>query len=197
MKKRWIVLALSLTLLVTACGNQASQPAKDDGQGSASAKTEQSDTNKAGQAGEKDITQAQASKEAAFDKFKELHADMDLTQFELSYENGRLVYGLEGQKEGQEAELVLDANDLSVIKDDLDKDDDTNVDPAISKDMLAKIDALVDKAVKDRDRAYATGYSLSHDDGLWVLDVESKDQSKQEVEYKYNLETGDLIEKDA
>lgn len=197
MKKRWIVLALSLTLLVTACGNQASQPAKDDDQGSASAKTEQSDTNEAGQATEKDITQAQASKEAAFDKFKELHADMDLTQFALSYENGRLVYDLEGQMEGQEAELVLDANDLSVIKDDLDKDDDTNVDPAISKDMLDKIDALVDKAVKDRDGAYAIGYSLSHDDGLWVLEVESKDQSKQEVEYKYNLETGDLIEKDA
>ena len=35
MKKRWIILALSLTLLVTACGNQASQQAKDDDQGSA------------------------------------------------------------------------------------------------------------------------------------------------------------------
>ncbi|MFP5527724.1 PepSY domain-containing protein [Peptococcus simiae] len=197
MKKRWIAPVLALALLVTACGNQASQPAQDDDQGSAPAKTEQTNTNKAAQMAEDDIAQAKADKEAAFDKFKDLHADMDLTQFELSYDNGRLVYDLEGEKDGQDVDVVLDANDLSVIKDDLDNDDDATVDPAISKDMLAKIDALVEEAIKDREGSYATGYSLSHDDGRWVLDVETKDQNKQEVEYSYNLETGELIEKDA
>lgn len=197
MKKRWIVPVLALTLLVTACGNQASEPATDDDQGSSPAKTEQADTSQAAQAATDDIAQVKADKEAAFDKFKEIHADMDLTQFELSYDDGRLVYDLEGEKDGQEVDLVLDANDLSVIKDDQDDDMDSETDPAITKDMLAKIDALVDEALKDRDGSYATGYSLSYDDGRWELDVETKDQSKQEVEYKYNLETGELIEKDA
>lgn len=197
MKKRWIAPVLALALLVTACGNQVSQPAQDDDQGSAPAKTEQTDTNTAAQVAKDDIAQAKADKEAAFDKFKELHADMDLTHFELSYDNGRLAYDLEGEKDGQDVDVVLDANDLSVIKDDLDNDDDATVNPAISKDMLAKIDALVDEAIKDRDGSYATSYSLSHDDGRWVLEVETKDQNKQEVEYSYNLETGELIEKDA
>ena len=157
MKKRWIAPVLALALLVTACGNQASQPVQDDDQGSAPAKTEQTDTNTAAQVAKEDIAQAKADKEAAFDKFKELHADMDLTHFELSYDNGRLAYDLEGEKDGQDVDVVLDANDLSVIKDDLDNDDDATVNPAISKDMLAKIDALVDEAIKDRD-----GLSLIH-----------------------------------
>lgn len=211
MNKKNLLLALSLsaTLALTACNSNSSK-ANDATKENTNQATEQTTNNSKNSAKgastndsqatleARDVDAAKSTKEDAFDKFLELHPNAKVNSFALEYENGNLVYSVDGYDDANEYEVDLNSEDLSVIKDKvekLEKDDDNYGD--INKEMLSKIDSFIEKSVQDAGAEFhAKEYGIGYDDGILVAEVEVVNNSNKDITYEYNFETGDLIEKD-
>lgn len=63
--------------------------------------------------------------------------------------------------------------------------------------MLGGIDDLVNKSIAQAGQDYLLkDYSLYFDDGISKFDVELENSQGKEAEFTYNLESGELLEKD-
>ena len=131
--------------------------------------------------------------EEAFDKFVELHPDTKVNQFDLDKELMEYQYVVEGYDAENEYEVKINPVDGTIISDDsqvLDMDDEENLE--ITKDHLAKVDSLIDKAKKeDGSDSELDEWTIDIDDGKVVIDIEIGLN-----EYSYDMDTEELIEKD-
>ncbi len=108
-------------------------------------------------------------------------------------------YKIEGFDETHEYDIKISAKDGSMIKEEAEKDR-TSENKAIDLSLLTKVNELIENALQDAGQEYSLdSYSVDFEEcGSYnQLDIEVKTKAGKDVEYEYNLETGELVKKDS
>ncbi len=115
---------------------------------------------------------------------------------------GTADYGREGLlcDAAKEYEIRIHPGNGEVTKVGEEKDliDDDDKEDLITKEHVEKIQALVDKSlIGAGEDVKLKEWTLDVDDGIAVLEVEVDVKDSNDIEYKYNVETGNLLEKNS
>lgn len=138
------------------------------------------------------------TKEDAFKKFNDLYPNTNINEFSFSKDLDKKLakYEIEAYDQEREYEVEINATDSSIIR-DKSKNEKTSSTDIILADMLGGIDDLVNKSIAQAGQDYLLkDYSLYFDDGISKFDVELENSQGKEAEFTYNLESGELLEKD-
>lgn len=212
MKKRLLLLAVISALLFVGCQNSDTvkkETTETTTTENGTTKTETTttettttETKKDGDVKETtvvkafDIKDVKTSKEDAWDEFIKKYPDAKVSSFALGEDDGVVKYEIEGFDSANEIDFEINADDKSVIKDEIEADD-TKDKVEISKEDLSKIDSFVEKALSEsKEEFYAEGFKLGYDDGVKEIEVELKGLNGADKEYKFNFETEEIIGKD-
>lgn len=195
-------LGLGLALTLSACGqkNEKAEPANPE------VKVEENvnkNTNK-------NMTDAQTKEETAvnkgavanldrgiaFDGFKKLHPDAKVESFQLDVENGNAYYKVDGYDAKNEYEVTVNAMTGDIVKDESEAENTSAKTADIQLEMVESVDKFMELALKDAGQGFEAGeYEVEFDNGMYVVNVEVVNGNK-DITYKYELETGKLLEKD-
>lgn len=199
--------ALVLATVLTACGGENAQQAKDDVKDAANnteaAVTEEVDKTK-DKVEEKvdDLKSGIEDKEFAISlddavaKFKETFTEegIEVSGVELNEDDGKYAYDIQGFKENKEYELKIDAEsgDILAQEEEVDDDnDDSDDDIAIDFINIISPQEAMTKALENN-KGYVKSYELDHnDDGKLVYEIDIEDGDDVELD----AQTGDIIHK--
>ena len=178
MKNKNLALVLATALVLGACGNQAAKPAEETKQ-EESQTAESNDvvkevSNDAKTSAKDPIPGTEKTLEEAIDTFYTHYGDdtIELTGAELDEEDGKYCYEINGFKDGEEYDLVLDANTLEVVSEKKETEDDTNV-LVIDRTSLITAKEAMEKALEGQaEGVYVEGYELEVENGKAVYDID-------------------------
>ena len=199
MKNKKLIMILAAGLALSACGNQAANPANDwakEVKQEESQVAENNDavkevSNDANTAAKEPIPTTEKTLEEAIDAFYAHYKDeaIELTSAELDEENGKYCYGVKGFKDGQEYEAVLDANTLEVISEKTEAEDDTKV-MAIDRKAIITGKEAMEKALEGQaENVYIEGYELEVENGKAVYDIDLENAE----DVRIDAATGEII----
>lgn len=207
MKKKWLLpllLVLIVSLALAGCADDADDmddtdtgdtDVKEDVDDAADdAKDAIDDTADDAEDAVRDMTyeDIKVTPEEAFDKFMELHPDAKVKELEIDKELTEYQYVIEGYDKEKAYEVKLNPVDSNVISDDEEEVDLDDENAEITKDHVAKVDSIIEKAKKeDGSDSELDEWNISVEDGKLVMDVEIG-----ATEYTYDLDTEELIEND-
>lgn len=135
----------------------------------------------------------------AYDLYISKYPDAKVEEIKLDVDSGAglTTYQVEGYSGQTKYQLKISAPDGSVIKEETEIKDDHISDGEITKDHVEKVESLVIKAIEDVGAgASLDEWSLEFENGIAQLEVEVNVDGLEDIEYKYNLETGELLKKD-
>ena len=138
------------------------------------------------------------SLEDALKVFTDKYPEASIEEVSFDVDNKVAKYEIEAFDESNEYEMEISAKDGSIIKDNFEKDNTTNK-KAIDTSLISKVDDFVAETIKDAGSDYyLDSYSIDYEEsGAYTkLEVEVKNSNGKDIEYKYNMETGELIKKD-
>lgn len=130
--------------------------------------------------------------------FTDKYPDASIEDISFDVDNNVAKYEIEAFDESNEYEMEISAKDGSIIKDKSEKDNTANK-KAIDTSLISKVDDFVADSLKDAGSDYyLDSYSMDYEEtGAYTqLEVEVVNSNGKDIEYKYNLETGELVEKD-
>lgn len=197
-------LGLGLALTLTACGpknEKADNPnAKNTAAVEANANKNASKNKADAQTKEETAINkgavANLDRGIAFDGFKKLHADAKVESFQLEVENGKAYYKVDGYDAEKEYEVTVDAVTGEIVKDEFEAENTSAKTADIQLNMIEAVDKYMDEALKDAGQGFEAGeYEVEFGDGKYVVKVEVVNGNK-DITYKYDFESGKLIEKD-
>lgn len=184
MKNKNLALVLATALVLGACGNEAAKPNEE----SKPAETETAETtenndvvkevsNDTETAAKDPIPATEKTLEEAIDTFYTHYGDdtIELTGADLDEEDGKYCYEINGFKDGEEYDLVLDANTLEVVSENKETEDDTNV-LVIDRTSLITAKEAMEKALEGQaEGVYVEGYELEveNDKAVYGIDLEN------------------------
>lgn len=193
-KKRLLSLVAVSSLALAACGTTDDSSDADD---ATPPVAEQEDTTSENPTDDvKNEENETMDPVEAFDIFLDKYPNAKVTQIELEKDMDSFQYKVEGFEENTEYELKIDPTDGAIIKESIDTDDDHD-DGEITREQTEKITGLVDQALADvEEDATLKEWQLDVDDGIVKLEIELNKPGLEDIEYKFNVDTGELIEKD-
>ena len=128
--------------------------------------------------------------EEAFDKFMELHPEAKIESLDLDKGLMDYQYVVEGYDTENEYEVKINPVNGEVISDETEMAELDDENGEITKEHLAKVDSLIDKAkAEDASDSELDEWDISVDDGRVVIDIEIGT-----IEYSYYMDTEELIE---
>lgn len=145
---------------------------------------------------QKDVTSI--SLEDALKVFTDKYPEANIEDISFDVDNNIAKYEIEAFDESNEYEIEISAKDGSIMKDKSENDNTANK-KAIDTSLISKVDDFVAEIIKDAGSDYyLDSYSIDYDEtGAYTqLEVEVKNSNGKDIEYKYNMETGELIKKD-
>lgn len=197
-------LGLGLALTLTACGpkNEKADNPNAKNNAAVEANANKNTNKKAADAQTKEETAinkgavANLDRGIAFDGFKKLHADAKVESFQLEVENGKAYYKVSGYDAEKEYEVTVDAVTGDIVKDEFEAENTSAKTADIQLEMIEAVDKYMDEALKDAGQGFEAGeYEVEFEDGKYVVTVEVVNGNK-DITYKYDFESGKLIEKD-
>ena len=133
----------------------------------------------------------------AYDLFLDLYPEMQVTEIELDKYFGSYVYKIKGYKDNEKIKVKLNPINGDIIDTDSEIEDDLKRDKEITSANVEKIQALLDKALLDAGAgASVDEWSLEWEDEILELEVEIDLMDSRDIDYTYNIESGELIKKD-
>lgn len=138
------------------------------------------------------------SLEDALKVFTDKYTEASIEEVSFDVDNKVAKYEIEAFDDSNEYEMEISAKDGSIIKDKSEKDNTANK-KTIDTSLISKVDDFVAETIKDAGSDYyLDSYSIDYEEsGAYTqLEVEVKDSNGKDIEYKYNMETGELIKKD-
>lgn len=145
---------------------------------------------------QKDVTSI--SLEDAIKVFTDKYPEANIEDISFDVDNNVAKYEIEAFDDSNEYDMEIAAKDGSIIKDNFEKDNTANK-KAIDTSLISKVDDFVAETIKDAGSDYyLDSYSMDYEEtGAYTqLEVEVKNSNGKDIEYKYNMETGELIKKD-
>lgn len=134
--------------------------------------------------------------EEVYDVFLDKYPNAVVTKIQLDKKTNGYEYEVQGFEGDTEYELKIDPNDGSILKDKSEKDNDID-EKEITRDQVLKVLDLVDAALAEAGaEATLKEWTIDEDDGIVKLEVEMDIDGLDDPEYSYNVETGELIDKD-
>ena len=130
----------------------------------------------------------------AIDKYLERYPGTTIREIELDTKDDSYIYKVKGYDGEKRYKAYIDPVDglVSKVKEKIHKGNHNE----ITKDGTEKIKNLVDKSLADAgEGSRLDEWSLELEDGMLELEVEIDLKNGDEVEYKYNLETEELLKK--
>lgn len=135
--------------------------------------------------------------EDAVAKFKEVHSDAQIESISLDDDDNKgFYYEIQGSNGSEEFEVEIDPVTGDIKRDE--KSNESDKDGFIDEALVAKIHDFTAKAIEDagRDKYYVTAWELSMDDGIAKVEVELHGHDIPELNYIYNAQSDELIEKE-
>ncbi len=130
-----------------------------------------------------------------FNNFLEKYPDTKINKIGLELENKKYVYEIEAYTVDKEYEVKIDSTNGEILKEGVEDYDNQSGD--IRLEDLDKVDKFLDKALKDGGSDYSLKeWKIKEDKKEKVIEIEIFNSKNQDIEYKYNIETEELIEKD-
>lgn len=191
MKK--FILVLVFALGFAGC-QKANTPAPTD----TDTKNETQVTDTTGEKATEQTAAENISLEDALKVFTDKYPEANIEDISFDVDNKVAKYEIEAFDDSNEYEMEISAKDGSIIKDKSEKDNTANK-KAIDTSLISKVDDFVAETIKDAGPDYyLDSYSIDYEEsGAYTqLEVEVKDSNGKDIEYKYNMETGELIKKD-
>ena len=136
--------------------------------------------------------------EDALKVFTDKYPDTKLAKLGLDRKNGEFYYEIEGFDENKEHEMEIKASDGSIAEDKVEKED-TSGKKALDVARLGRVEDLIAEALKDAGSDYKLhSFSIEYeeDSAYTELEIEVENAKGRDMDYKYNLDTGELIKKD-
>lgn len=212
MKNKKLILLLATTLVLGACGNQATTP-KDKAQEEKPAVEEKAaekanngvkevanddkksnDDKNVREFKRNPIPKVEKSMEDAIKIFHDHFKDeaINIKSIKLDFFNEALDYVIEGFKEGNEYELRIAADNGAIVDEKTEKDDDKN-EKALDLSKIIKAEDAMKKALEgQKEDAWVVEYELEIDDGKAVYDIDV--ENGQDI--KIDATSGEIIERD-
>lgn len=198
--------ALVLATILTACGGENAQQAKEDAK-SAANNTEAAVTEEVDKAKDNveekidDLKTGIEEKEFAISlddavaKFKEAFDDdsIEISSIELDEDDGKYTYDIEGFKENKEYEASIDAESGEVLAKEEENDDDNDDmddDVAIDFTKIISPKEAMAKALENN-TGYVKSYEIDHDYDRIVYEIDIEDGDDVELD----AESGDILHK--
>lgn len=130
-----------------------------------------------------------------FDKFLTDYDGVQVTKLELSFKDLGYVYEIEGMTSDEEIEVEYDANTGELIELERDSfDSDKNF---LVREDLNQINDFFKIVFDDAGEAYhLKEWTLKDKNGEKIIEFEVVNNENNEIEYKYDYDTKELIEKD-
>lgn len=188
--------ALVLATVLTACGGENAQKAKDNAKdaknNTEAAVTEEAEKTKDNVEDKIDDLKTgieekefNISLDDAVDKFKETFPSegVDVSSVELDEDDDNYVYDIQGFDENKEYEAKIDAESGEVLAQEEETDEEVKDNVAIDFVSIISPKEAMDKALENNE-----GYVKSYE-------IESNDEGK--LVYKIDVEDGDDVELDA
>lgn len=202
-KLKYGASALALAAILTACGGENAQQAKEDAK-SAANNTEAAVTEEVDKAKDNveekidDLKSGIEEKEFAISlddavaKFKEAFDDdsIEISSVELDEDDGKYTYDIEGFKENKEYEASIDAESGEVLAKEEENDDDMDDDIAIDFTKIISPKEAMAKALENN-TGYVKSYEIDHDDDRIVYEIDIEDGDDVELD----AESGDILHK--
>lgn len=197
-------LGLGLALTLTACGpkNEKADNTNAKNNAAVEANANKNANKKAADAQTKEETAinkgavANLDRGIAFDGFKKLHANAKVESFQLEVENGKAYYKVSGYDAEKEYDVAVDAVTGDIAKDEFEAENTSAKTADIQLNMIEAVDKYMDEALKDAGQGFEAGeYEVEFEDGKYLVKVEVVNGNK-DITYKYDFESGKLIEKD-
>lgn len=190
MKKGLGVLSIILImiLVLTACTTKPADDNLNTGEPSSIGRPLDSDNPAL-------IWDIELSPEEAYDIFKKVYPKAEVKEMELDKKDNFYVYEIEGYEGNIKHEVKIDPYDGNVLK--VDTEIEGKEKGEILREDLAEIPGLIEKALNDAGEGFQPEeWSLEIKLGKIIFEVDVIDSKYREIEYKYDLKTGDLIKKD-
>lgn len=185
-----LILVLALALGFAGCQKPSDAPTP--------AKSETQTESKADVKTDEKAVENTISLDDAIKIFNDKHPNVSIEAISFEKELRGDYYEFEGFDETHEYEVKISAVDGSIMGKEAERDR-TSDNKAIDLSLLPKIDDLVEAALKDAgsDFVFDT-FSIDYEEnGSYnKLEIEVQDKVGKDIEYEYNLETGELIKKD-
>lgn len=195
--------ALALAAILTACGGENAQQAKEDAKSAANnteaAVTEEVDKAKDNVEEKVDDLKTGIEEEEfaislddAVAKFKEAFDDdsIEISSVELDEDDGKYTYDIEGFKENKEYEASIDAESGEILSKEEENDDDMDDDIAIDFTKIISPKEAMAKALENN-TGYVKSYEIDHDDDRIVYEIDIEDGDDVELD----AESGDILHK--
>lgn len=132
----------------------------------------------------------------AFDKYMDKYPDTKVKKMELDEDYGEYVYEVKGYDDESEYELKIDPVNGDILKEEKDSRDDDE-EEAISRGNVEKVADIVDKALKEAGAEYRLEeWTLKVKNGRAQIEVEMDREDGDDFEYTYDVETGEIIDRD-
>ena len=192
MKKFLLVLVFALGFAGCQKAPTTQTPAETDTKN----ETEVNDTTDERATDQKDVTII--SLEDAIKVFTDKYPEANIEDISFDVDNKVAKYEIEAFDDSNEYDMEISAKDGSIIKDNFEKDNTANK-KAIDTSLISKVDDFVAETIKDAGSDYyLDSYSIDYEEsGAYTqLEVEVVNSNGKDIEYKYNMETGELIKKD-
>lgn len=205
-KLKYGASALALAAILTACGGENAQQAKEDAKSAANnteaAVTEEVDKAKDNVEEKIDDLKTGIEEEEfaislddAVAKFKEAFDDdsIEISSVELDEDDGKYTYDIEGFKENKEYEASIDAESGEVLAKEEENDDDNDDmddDVAIDFTKIISPKEAMAKALENN-TGYVKSYEIDHDDDRIVYEIDIEDGDDVELD----AESGDILHK--
>lgn len=138
------------------------------------------------------------SLEDALKVFTDKYPEASIEEVSFDVDNKVAKYEIEAFDDSNEYEMEISAKDGSIIEDKSEKDNTANK-KAIDTSLISKVDDFVAETIKDAGPDYyLDSYSIDYEEsGAYTkLEIEVENSNGKDIEYKYNMETGELIKKD-
>jgi len=206
LKKRWIILiVLVLALALSACtGNSPNNNSNDQISKGDSANT---DTNKDANP-DSDINNTGTATNVVYEDIKltpgevlniyvKKYPNVKVNKLALDFDRVSYVYEVEGYDDTNKYELKIEPVDGKILREEQKQRDDNDTEGEITIENVNKIQELMDKALKDAGNSYKVDeWELKFENGQSIFEIEVVDANDHDIEYKYNINTMELIEKD-
>lgn len=193
-KISFIILIIVLSLALTACSidNTQKNPAPEN-------------PNIVNQPTDKDITDDNLVQEgeeeiimpmAAINIYVEKYPNNKIKEIGLDNNLGVYTYKIEGYKNGIEYEMKIDAVNGDILYEENKKEDDLDKYGDISKSDVENIGQYVNKVLENAGHGTILDeWTLKAKNGRKLLEIEVDLSNGTDIERTYDIETGELVEK--